>query len=123
MATKQISLQLTDAQVAQIKALTAMGFGSATDVVRIAVDRMFGSEVGSKPVVAMLQIWQHRTSGERYAVLNGNGIQGGYGPMDHEDAADIMASGFGDRLWDAELADAIDDHSDDYRVVWPYISG
>lgn len=123
MATKQISLQLTDAQREQIAALTAQGFGTATDVVRIAVDRMFRQECIGAPAKAVLQIWQHRTSGEKYAVLNGNGIEGACGPLYHADVDDIQARGFGDRLWDAELADAIDDDADAYRVTWPYTSG
>jgi len=39
--THQTSIQLTKAQQAQIKALKAAGFGSFTDIVRLAVDRMY----------------------------------------------------------------------------------
>lgn len=40
----QVSMQLTDAQIRQIEALTAAGFGNRSDVVRIAVDRMYQQE-------------------------------------------------------------------------------
>lgn len=40
----QVSMQLTEAQIRQIEALTAAGFGNRSDVVRIAVDRMYREE-------------------------------------------------------------------------------
>lgn len=43
--THQTSIQLTKAQQAQIKALKAAGFGSFTDIVRLAVDRMYQTEI------------------------------------------------------------------------------
>lgn len=41
-------MQLTDAQIRQIEALTAAGFGNRSDVVRIAVDRMYREEMTMK---------------------------------------------------------------------------
>lgn len=43
--TRQTSLQVTEATERQAKALQSLGFGSFTDVVRLAVDRMFQTEV------------------------------------------------------------------------------
>jgi len=43
--THQTSIQLTKAQQAQIKALKAAGFGSFTDIVRLAIDRMYQTEI------------------------------------------------------------------------------
>lgn len=44
--TRQTSMQLTEATDRQIRALTVLGFGTLTDVVRTAVDRMHQQEVG-----------------------------------------------------------------------------
>lgn len=42
---RQTSMQLTEATERQIEALKAQGFGNFTDIVRIAVDRMYQQEV------------------------------------------------------------------------------
>ena len=42
--TRQTSLQVTEATERQAKALQSLGFGSFTDVVRLAIDRMFQQE-------------------------------------------------------------------------------
>ena len=42
--TRQTSIQLTEATDRQVKALTEQGFGTFTDVVRIAIDRMYRTE-------------------------------------------------------------------------------
>lgn len=42
--TRQTSVQVTEATDRQVKALTAQGFGTFTDVVRIAIDRMYRTE-------------------------------------------------------------------------------
>lgn len=39
--TRQTSIQLTEATDRQVKALTEQGFGTFTDIVRIAIDRMY----------------------------------------------------------------------------------
>lgn len=44
--TRQTSIQLTEATERQAKSLTAQGFGSFTDVVRLAIDRMYREEAG-----------------------------------------------------------------------------
>lgn len=43
--TRQTSIQLTEAQAKQIEALKTQGFGSFTDIVRIAIDRMYRDEI------------------------------------------------------------------------------
>lgn len=40
----QVSIQLTDAQLAQVSALQEAGFGNRSDIVRIAIDRMYQQE-------------------------------------------------------------------------------
>lgn len=42
--TRQTSIQLTEATERQVRALTARGFGTFTDIVRTAVDRMHTQE-------------------------------------------------------------------------------
>jgi hypothetical protein len=71
------------------------------------------------------QIWQDRTSGEQWAAEIENGIAvGGYGPLTLEEAAQLKAC---PRDWecdaDSETAAWLNETTDDYRVVWPYISG
>ncbi len=41
---RQTSIQVTEATERQAKALQAVGFGSFTDIVRLAIDRMFLQE-------------------------------------------------------------------------------
>jgi hypothetical protein len=41
---RQISLQLTEASERQIAFLKEQGFGTTTDIIRIALDRMYQSE-------------------------------------------------------------------------------
>ena len=43
--TRQTSFQLTPATEAQIDALKEQGFGTTTDIIRIAIDRMYTQEV------------------------------------------------------------------------------
>ncbi len=42
--TRQTSFQLTPATEAQLDALKTQGFGTTTDIIRIAIDRMFQQE-------------------------------------------------------------------------------
>lgn len=43
--THQTSIQLTEAQAKQIESLKAAGFGNFTDIVRLAIDRMYQTEI------------------------------------------------------------------------------
>lgn len=73
-----------------------------------------------------IELWQHRTSGERYAVLTDRGRPiAASGPLSTEDAERIMA---GDTAiaWGEALADAINEQDEQagdaagaYRRVWP----
>ena len=42
---RQTSLQLTEATERQVKALRGKGYGSFTDIARIAIDRMYREEI------------------------------------------------------------------------------
>jgi hypothetical protein len=120
----QTSVQLTDATKRQVEALKLAGFGSLTDIIRIAIDRMHRDEC--PPVKRRIEVWQHRTAGEQYAVLTELGRPiAANGPLYYKDAEKIMA-GDDDIDWSDELADAIneeDEQADDaqgaYRRVWP----
>lgn len=79
------------------------------------------------------QIWQHRTAGEQYvvAVEDDGTVSAAEGPLARtyvEQLTDGMDNG--EDCWipdDAEaaagLAADINTKTDDYRIVWPYISG
>lgn len=45
MALTQVSLQLTEAQMRQIGMLQELGFGTRSDIVRLALDRMYRQEM------------------------------------------------------------------------------
>lgn len=45
MALTQVSLQLTKAQMRQIETLQELGFGTRSDIVRLALDRMYRQEM------------------------------------------------------------------------------
>jgi len=51
--TRQTSIQLTEATDRQVKALTEQGFGTFTDVVRIAIDRMYRTETRKQEATQM----------------------------------------------------------------------
>jgi hypothetical protein len=46
MKTRQTSIRLSELTDRQIEALTTQGFGSFSDIIRIAIDRMHQQEVG-----------------------------------------------------------------------------
>lgn len=121
---RQTSLQVTEATDRQVEALKLAGFGSLTDIIRIAVDRMYRDECQQR--LNRIELWQHRTSGERYAVLTDRGRPiAASGPLDDTDIGKIMA-GETDIYWDEEQADAINEQDEQagdaagaYRRIWP----
>lgn len=78
---KQTSLQLTDATQRQATELTAAGFGKFTDIVRIAIDRMYQQECTSQEVhmesqVVVTNPFRSRKWGFGYTCQpTGNGTQ------------------------------------------------
>lgn len=123
---RQTSVQLTEATERQVDALKAQGYGTLTDIIRIAIDRMWTSEYfAAEPTPApAIQLWQHRTAGEQYIVcIDGGHVTGAVGPIyQPERDAQLLAAHTQDWEWDAELADDIAEHDDEYRCVWPYVS-
>lgn len=121
---KQTSIQLTEATQRQVEALKAQGYGSLTEIIRIAIDRMWMAEsfAGDHDAATTVQCWQHRTAGEQYIVAVQHGqVVGAVGPIYQPDRdAQILAAHTSDWEWNAELADALADDTDAYRVVWPY---
>ncbi len=114
-------------QTSQIEALKGQGYGTTTDIIRMAIDRMWMTETFAHEPAApapAVQLWQHRTAGEQYIVSVQHGqCVGAVGPIyQPERDAQVLAAHTADWEWDAELADDIADRSEDYRVVWPYES-
>lgn len=117
---RQTSVQITEATERQLEALKLQGYGSTTDIIRVAIDRMWRHECIDLAPKPSVQIWQHSTAGERYIVLCSSGVVGAYGPIVHSEQDALLAKTLMPSWqWDAELADWIDDHEDEYRVVWP----
>ena len=124
---RQTSIQLTEATERQLDALKLQGYGTTTDIIRMAIDRMWMREsfAGDASVAATVQVWQHRTAGERYVVGMQHGqVVGAVGPINqlNQDVL-VLSAHTSDWEWDPELADDITADTDAYRVVWPYESG
>jgi len=118
------SFRTTTASDRQIEQLQAAGHGNVSQIITTAIDRMWMQEIGPKTEHAPwphVEIWQHRTTGERYAVLTGTGITGATGPLTQAEI-DAIEGGETGIEWDSELTDYIDEHQDEYRVVWPWKS-
>lgn len=49
---RQTSIQLTEATERQIAALKVQGYGSTTDIIRVAIDRMYQGEIMQESVLA-----------------------------------------------------------------------
>ena len=73
-----------------------------------------------------IELWQHRTSGERYAVLTDRGRPVTVsGPLSDSDVVRIV-TGDTEIYWNDEMADAINEQDEQagdargaYRRVWP----
>lgn len=120
---RQTSIQLTEATDRQVEALKLAGYGSLTDIIRIAIDRMHRDETPRRET--RIELWQHRTAGERYAVMTDRGRPiAASGPLYYADAQAIQ-EGETDIAWNDELADAINEQEDQadapgaYRRTWP----
>lgn len=80
--------------------------------------------------MAITEIWQHRTSGDVYLVrVAGDGSEFGEteiieacGPVPQEDAEYTINEASGWFNGDAETAEWISEHADDFRVTFPYVS-
>ena len=120
---RQTSIQLTESTERQVEALKLAGFGSLTDIIRLAIDRMHRDEC--PPAPKRIELWQHRASSKQYAVLCDRGRPiAASGPLHYADAQAIMA-GNADIAWDEALADDINEQDDQadgpgaYLRVWP----
>lgn len=125
---RQTSFQMSEATARQIETLKTQGYGTTTDIIRIAIDRMWMAESFAHEPAALapaIQLWQHRTAGEQYIVSVQHGqCVGAVGPIYQPDRdAQILAAHTPEWEWDAELADDIAECTEEYRVVWPYVSG
>ena len=121
---RQTSVQLTEATERQLEALKTQSYGTTTDIIRVAIDRMWRQETfqDRTPAQTGIQVWQHRTSDERYLVMLDNNVKNAVPIAQRDQDAQIISAMMPDWEWDAELADAIDADADAYRAVWPYES-
>ena len=72
-----------------------------------------GAGADDPPVVDTVALWRHRTSGERYIVeLSDGHVVNAAGPVYYADIDAMLDTG--DWAGDAELADDIEAHQDDY---------
>lgn len=93
-----------------------LGDGNVSAGVRIMADNWLSY---NPPLVKRVELWQHRTAGERYVVLvEGGFCVGASGPLTQAEVEEIMA-GSEDVDWQGELSDHISDHDEDYRRIWP----
>ena len=87
-----ITMRPTRAMQRQLADLIAAGYGSQTNVITTAVDRMWRDEYASSNIkLPSLQVWQHRTAGDWYAVRWGVGIEGAFGPLTQDERAELEA--------------------------------
>ena len=96
-----------------------LGDGKVSAGVRIMADNWLSY---NPPLVKRVELWQHRTAGERYVVL----VEGGVcvdacGPLNQADV-DYIIGGGEDINWDALLSDDIAEHDEEYRRFWPEAS-
>lgn len=120
---RQTSVQITEATDRQVEALKLAGFGSLTDIIRLAIDRMHRDEC--PPAPKRIELWQHRASSKQYAVLCDRGRPiAANGPLHYADAQ-VVREGGTDIAWSEALADAINEQEDQaaapgaYLRVWP----
>lgn len=93
-----------------------LGDGNVSAGVRIIADNWLSY---NQPLVKRVELWQHRTSGERYAVVTEGGVcVDASGPLNQADVDAIMA-GSEDVEWSGELSDDIAEHDEEYRRIWP----
>lgn len=62
----------------------------------------------------MIELWQHKRSGEVYAVEIVNGrVINACGPLHH---SEIAAAKQGDTNWDADVTEDIQQHQGEYKI-------
>jgi hypothetical protein len=93
-----------------------LGDNNVSAGIRIMADNWLSY---NPPLTKRVELWQHRTAGERYVVL----VEGGFcvdasGPLTQAEVEEVMA-GSEDVDWQGELSDDISDHDDEYRRIWP----
>ncbi len=123
------SFRLAGVTSSQLDDLARFWGEPATAALGRAIDRVWTATIYAGPTPAApeatVQLWQHRTAGEQYIVtVQAGQVVGAVGPIYQPDRdAQILAAHTADWKWDTELADDIDSKSDEYRVMWPYVSG
>ena len=132
---RQTSVQLTESTERQAAALKAAGFGTLTDIIRIAIDRMYLQETRTMGATTITQIWQHSTSGDRFAVkvYDGDNPRELWGPLTSDQIQEVINTvrrgdnweGAYEELLTTQGYDAAEqmiaqfaETADEYRVTW-----
>ena len=132
---RQTSVQLTESTERQAAALKAAGFGTLTDIIRIAIDRMYLQETRTMGATTITQIWHHSTSGDRFAVkvYDGDNPRELWGPLTSDQIQEVINTvrrgdnweGAYEELLTTQGYDAAEqmiaqfaETADEYRVTW-----
>jgi Arc/MetJ-type ribon-helix-helix transcriptional regulator len=109
----------------QIDELINAGYGNKTQVINAAIAFFHYEQLGrpERQSARRVELWQHRQSGERFAVLVDSGIPlHAVGPLDDAYVASVMAGEQDVYEWGAALGDNIAAENENvnvYRRVWP----
>jgi len=110
-------MQLTEATERQIHALSSLGFGNRTDIVRLAVDRMYREEG-----TVIDRDWRLDTD-DRVQQVNwlrelAYNISQNLGEGTAEELVEYALSDEGRESWDIELPSWFDDHDRGKLIEW-----
>ena len=132
---RQTSIQLTEATERQAAALKGAGFGSLTDIIRISIDRMYREETRTMGATTITQIWQHKTSGDRFAVkvYDGDNPRELWGPLTSDQVQEVIDTVRANGNWEGSYEELLTtqgydaaeamiaefaETADEYRVTW-----
>ncbi len=117
---RQTSVQLTEATERQAAALKGAGFGSMTDIIRVAIDRMYQQEI---PTVTLTATHKYNLSSNMAHRIN-------FDEMVERRLADVQAA-YGDEVGDWHLYFDLDELDVDdeaeaaarIEAIWPVVKG
>ena len=103
---RQTSFQMTEATERQMDDLKAAGFGSTTDIIRIAIDRMYQQERNNMKSIMYVSAWQAHTGSI------GSILENARNAGDINDSDTVWAGPSGDYVIAASPADLDEDYAD-----------
>lgn len=132
-----IPVRVTPVMRRQVDELTAAGFGTQTDVIRTAVDRMYQryQQETRNMNSTITQIWQHSTSGDRFAVkvYDNDNPREVWGPLSGEQIENVIRTVRTGGDWEGsyeellttqgydaaeQMIAAFAETADEYRTTW-----